>query len=232
MNKQSKRLRAITIALVCSLVTPAFASASIVSIIGYDTTNPNGATGAPSPDLDAAQNVADVAPLQFARGPGLVANQGITLNSSGWSTASTLDTSLGDFLSWGWNSGGGVYDLEDLTIQYDRSGAGPEQIAILLSINGGAAQTIFTDGAVDPTDETHTIDLTNFDNVVSARFELHDFDASSTGGTFDVERFTTDPDPSLGIQVRGVSAVPEPSTYLFLAALGGVFWGYRRKKVA
>jgi len=203
---------------------------SQVTIVGYDSTNPNGAGGAPSPDLPAAEAQSDVSALMLARGPGLIPNQGITLNSSNWSTSSTLDTNSDDYVSWGWNNATGVYDLENMTIQYDRSGAGPTQLAITVSVNGGAQQTVFTDPNINQGDETHTIGLTAFDNVLSAEFRLFGFDASSLGGTLDIERFNSDPDPSRAIVVRGfVVAVPEPGGILVISGFA-MAWLVRRRR--
>ncbi|MFT5300263.1 MAG: hypothetical protein ACI87E_002912 [Mariniblastus sp.] len=192
-----------------------------LTIVGYDSTNPNGASGAASPNLNAAESASDVVASQYARGPGLVANQGITLNSSGWSTSSSLNLGSDDYLTWGWTTGAGTYDLENMTLQYDRSGSGPTRLAIAVSINGGGLQTVFSDSSVFIGDETHTIDLTSFDDVMSAEFRLFGYNASSAGGTLDIERFNADPDPSRAIVVRGfATAVPEPTTSLLLTGIG------------
>ncbi len=182
-------------------------------IVGYDSTNPNGAGGAPAPDLPAAEFLVPVAPLFLSRGPGLVPNQGITFNSRDWSTAATLNTTIGDFVQWGWSASTTGYNLENFTLQYDRSASGPAQLAIQLSANGGAFQTVFSDASVNIGDETHTVSLTSFDNITSATFRLFGFDASSTGGTLDIERFNADPNPSRAIVVRGFAvAIPEPGS--------------------
>jgi hypothetical protein len=201
---------------------------SQLTIVGYDSTNPNGENGDPSPSLAAAESQADVSSSLLARGSGLSPNPGKTFNSNNWSTSSTLDLNSTDFVSWGWNSGGGRYDLENMTIQYDRSGAGPTQLAITLAIDGGNEQVVFTDSDIFVGDETHTIGLTAFDNVLSAQFRLYGFDASSTGGTLDIERFNADPDPSRAIVVRGFSAVPEPTGIVGLIGIGLVVLGQRR----
>lgn len=212
-------LRSLSVLLVfCAWTSTA---AGQVRILGYDSTNPNGPPpGAPSPDLAAAEFAVQITPLLLSRGAGLVPNQGITFNSSSWSTAATLNTSLTDYVQWGWSASTAQFNLEDITIQYDRSSTGPAQLAILLSINGGAFQNIFSDSSVQIGDETHTIGLTAFDNVASATFRLFGFSASSTGGTLDIERFNADPEPSRAILVRGFQvAVPEPGC-LWLVGLG------------
>ncbi len=59
-------------------------------IVGYNSTNPNGSTGAMSPSLNAAESQR-VSPLQLTRGAGITPNQGVAFNSSNWPTASTVD---------------------------------------------------------------------------------------------------------------------------------------------
>lgn len=204
--------------------------AAQLTIVGYDSTNPNGASGDPSPNLAAAENVADVSPLFLSRGAGLIPNQGITFNSRDWSTASTVDIGSDDYIQWGWSASTGAYDLENMTIQYDRSGSGPTQLEIWVSINGDAMQSVFVDDDIFIGDETHTIDLTFLDDVSSAQFRLYAFDATSLGGTFDIERFNSDPDPSRAIVVRGFAvAVPEPTGGLLIIGLSFGFFVQRRR---
>ncbi|MFN3190421.1 MAG: PEP-CTERM sorting domain-containing protein [Aureliella sp.] len=193
-------------------------------IVGYDTTNPNGANGDPSPDLPAADFPDFVTPLNLSRNlidvtgnagdPGLVPNQGIAFNSRDWSTSSTLNLNSGDFIQWGWSASSNQLDLTDMTIQYDRSGSGPERLAIMLSVDGGNQFTqIFSDNFVDPSDETHTIDLNAFDAVTSATFRLYGYAADSSGGTLDIEEIVEG--GRRGILVRGeLSTVPEPASSL------------------
>ena len=107
---------------------------------------------------------------------------------------------------------------------------GPTQLAITLSVNGGAIQTVFSDTNINVWDETHTIGLSSFDNVSSAEFRLFGFDASSTGGTLDIERFNSDPTPSRAIVVRGFAvAVPEPGGITELTGIAMVIISRRRR---
>ena len=179
-------------------------------LVGYDTTNPNGANGAPSPDLPAVENQTFITPLLLSRGAGVTPNQGIAFNSSNWSLASSVDLQSDKYIEWGWSASTQAVDLTSMTLQYDISGSGPSQLAIALSTNGGTFSTIFTDSSVDPSDETHTIDLSSFDMVQSATFRLFGFDANSTGGTLDIEEIT--PGGRCGILIRGNVAVPEPAS--------------------
>jgi hypothetical protein len=118
-------------------------------------------------------------------------------------------------------------DLTSLTLQYDRSSSGPTKLEIALSTNGGAFVSVFSDSGVEIDDETHTINLAQFQNVGRAEFRLFGYQAENTGGTLDIEQFQTN--PSRGIEVRAnLTAVPEPSSILFLSlivcATAGARW--------
>lgn len=198
------------------------------SILEYDTTNPNGFNGDPAPDLPAA-DWQYVSPLLLSRGAGVVPNVGIAFNSSNWSLANTADLDSDQYIQWGWTASSQPLDLTSMTLQYDVSPAGPSQLVIAASINGGVLTTIFSDGFVDPSDETHTIDLSMFDNVQSATFRLFGFDAADLGGTLDIEEIVDG--GSRGILVRGeLSAVPEPGAMgSFVTLLA--FTTLRRRRV-
>lgn len=226
-----KVLRSTSLLLVLGAMLAGNCLSAQITIVGYDSTNPNGSMGAPSPDLPAAESASNVNPLLLSRGAGLIPNQGVTFNSSDWSTSASLNSSSTDYVQWGWVAGTGFYNLSDMTIQYDRSPAGPSQLGILVSINGAALQTVYTDTNVNIGDETAIISLTQFDNVASAQFRLFGFDASSTGGTLDIERFNADPNPARAIVVRGVAGVPEPNAgvVLLILALGGCVRRCRKK---
>lgn len=188
-------------------------------VVGYNSTNPNGSTGAPSPNLNATESQR-VTPLQLSRGAGVTPNQGVAFNSSNWSTASTVDLNSNKYIQWGWSASTQPLDLTSMTLQYDRSGSGPTRLAIAVSVNGSSFQNIFTDIDVLVGDETHTIALSSFRSVNSATFRLFGFNAGNVGGTLDIERFNSDPEPSRGIVVRGdLTAVPEPGSLLMLAAV-------------
>lgn len=196
-------------------------SAAPILLLGYDTTNPNSNINNPSPDLDAADVGPGIIAEQLRRGPGLVPNGGIVLNSSNWSTAPTFDPFSDDFLAFGWSGSSVTYDLTDLTWQYDRNPNGPEQIVMTLSANGGPELVVFSDSFVDPSDETATIDLSTFDAVDSAQFRVYGFDAVTSTGTFDIEEIVDG--GARGILIRGeVTAVPEPSTVAAMASIGAL----------
>ncbi|HBE68018.1 MAG TPA: hypothetical protein DDW52_07695 [Planctomycetaceae bacterium] len=206
---------------VALLIVGGVARADFV-LLGYDTTNPNGENGAPSPDLPAADVAGFITPLLLSRGAGVNPNQGIAFNSNNWSLASSADLSSDKYIQWGWSASTQNVDLTNMTLQYDVSDKGPDQLVIAISVDGGSFSTIFTDTAVDPSDETHTIDLSAFTNVETATFRLFGFDADDPGGTLDIEEIVED--GARGIFVRGdLSAVPEPSCLglLGFAALTG-----------
>lgn len=232
MRFRSKNFRAtIVVFAVVSLAAAGLSAQSI--IVGYDSTNPNGAGGDPSPDLPAAEALSPITSLFLSRGPGLTPNQGIVFNSRDWSSAATFSPTSPDYVQWGWSASTVGYNLESFTIQYDRSASGPAQLAIQLSANGGAFQTVFSDASVNIGDETHTVSLTSFDNVTAATFRLFGFDASASTGTLDIERFNADPNPSRAIVVRGFAvAVPEPGSLAVALLALALSSGRLRRRVS
>ena len=213
-------------------ITPLLAQAArgAISLIEYDTTNPNGANGAPSPNLNAASSQY-VNPLQLSRGAGVVPNVGIAFNSRDWSLENTLNLASDKYIQWGWSGSSHLVDLTSMTIQYDISPSGPVRLAIAVSINGGSQNIIFTDDAVDPSDETHTIDLRMFDQVSSAVFRLYGFAAASSAGTLDIEEIIDG--GARGILIDGeLSVVPEPAAgFVTMMAVTAILFGRRRQLV-
>jgi hypothetical protein len=197
----------------CICVIFTFFSGSVYAdflVLGYDSTNPNGANGPPAPDLAAAEHSSLISPLLLSRGAGVTANTGITFNSSNWSLANTVDFNSNQYIQWGWSAGSQSLDLTTMTLQYDVSPSGPSQLTIALSVNSGGFQPIFTDTSINPSDETATIDLSAFNDVDSAIFRLFGYSASSSGGTLDIEEIFEG--GARGILIRGdLAAVPEPS---------------------
>lgn len=199
-----------------------------ISLLEYDTTNPNGANGAPAPNLDAAFSQL-ITPLQLSRGAGVTPNQGIAFNSSNWSLANSVDLASDKYIQWGWSATTQLLDLSSLQLQYDVSGTGPNQLQIAINVNDTGFVPIFTDFDANPGDETATIGLENFDFVNSAVFRLFGYDAGGTAGTLDIEEII--PGGARGILVRGeLSTVPEPNC-MVLAGLGAGCLGLRRRRI-
>ncbi|MBI2479153.1 MAG: hypothetical protein HYV60_11125 [Planctomycetia bacterium] len=181
-----------------------------------------------NPDILSASEVGvGVTALDLSRGSGITPETGTlnTFNSEGF-TESTLVAAqtANDYLQWGWSTSTTPLNLTDLDIRYDRSSTGPDELAILLAVNGGEFQTFFTDTSVNANGENNLgIDLRSFTNVTSATFRLFAFGATSAAGTFDIENFQSS--PGRGIVVNGV-ATPEPGVLTFLSVLGIVFTIY------
>jgi hypothetical protein len=186
----------------------AAATASAASIAIWPAA-PNGATlPATTENPDFGTSADDI-----ARGPGIVQAAGATFNSSGFTVPSPADfdaaVTAGDYLSFGFTTSVPI-DLTDMDIRYDRSGTGPSNLQIQLSINGGAFAPVFTDNAVSDLGEDQLgIPLGAFLNVTEADFRISLFGATSTGGTFDIETINFAGGGTVGIEVRGV---PEPAT--------------------
>ncbi|MGL5083095.1 MAG: Ig-like domain-containing protein [Microcoleaceae cyanobacterium] len=127
--------------------------------------------------------------LDLTRGSGIISATGSTFNSSGWNDSVDLPGAIAnnDFLQWGFNSTT-AYDLSDLDIRYDRSGTGPNQVNIQISVNGGAFQSFFSDSSVSDVGENNPdLNLSGFTNVTAATFRLYGFGATAAAGTFDIE---------------------------------------------
>lgn len=180
----------------------------------------NGAAVSPSGEASG------VTGASLVRGAGIEENTGSTFNSRGWDQPDAAAALAGgDFLEWGFESTGPV-DLESLAIRYDRSGTGPQGLAIFVSTNGGVFMPVFEDLAVsDLGEDQGAIDLTGYSGVTHAIFRLAAYGASSTAGTFDIENSSAFvAGESLGIVVFGSRspdgpAVPEPGRAL-LGMLG------------
>ncbi|NJK38594.1 MAG: ExeM/NucH family extracellular endonuclease [Oscillatoriales cyanobacterium RM2_1_1] len=128
--------------------------------------------------------------LDLTRGSGIVSAAGSTFNSSGWNDSANLVQAIAnnDFLQWGFSSAI-PYDLSDLDIRYDRSGTGPNQIEIQVSVDGGGTfLPFFSDSSVNESSENNAdINLASFTNISSAIFRLYGFGATASAGTFDIE---------------------------------------------
>ncbi|MEM8489974.1 MAG: ExeM/NucH family extracellular endonuclease [Pseudomonadota bacterium] len=132
---------------------------------------------------------------QLSTGGGIIANSGGTWNWRDWDVASTdFDQAVaaGDFWTWGFTVTGGPITPETFDIRLDRSGSGPDDVEIRVSVNGGAGITVLTQDYGDSgsgvsftgVDLSALGTLNTGDTVV---FTLAAFNSESSGGTFDLE---------------------------------------------
>ncbi|MEM7145363.1 MAG: PEP-CTERM sorting domain-containing protein [Verrucomicrobiota bacterium] len=204
-----------------SLLMAAFATdTQAANILAYDSA---AGTSLP-PSIQGTGVTGD----NLARGPGLNSASGSSFNSNNWTVDGTLADAIinQDFLSWGFTSTT-PYDLDRLSIRYDRSPTGPSEIAIQASFNGGPFATIFTDDSVSASGETQLINLFGPPSVSSAQFRLYGFQADGTTGTFDIE-----PDGnfvgSADLLITG-SIIPEPSRTMLVGLAGLAALLHRRR---
>ena len=198
-------------------------------IVAYATVGTSGSVAASETD-------SRVTGLDLTRGSGLVPSSGSTFNSRAWDGATLAEAQAGnDYLEWGWESSE-AWDLEWLTVLYDRSGTGPSELAILLSIDDGMQWNMIHEDpfvAADSTDLA-AVSLTQYQGVDRARFRLYAWNAGSSSGTLDLENFSTA--PPRAIELTGqTAAVPEPVTTSLVASLtttGYWLWHRRRKRRA
>lgn len=189
------------------------------------------ATAGTSGSLPASEVHALVTADPLQRGAGVAASTGSTFNTRGWDTSS-LDSAIAgnDYVEWGWVSSKS-WDLEWMTLLYDRSTSGPRALAILLSIDDGMNwDTVFTDSSVaDDSSDLATVSLGRYQGVDRARFRLYGWNASSGTGTFDFENFQGV--PPRAIELSGdMAAVPEPAlTSLIVALVTSGYVGLRTR---
>ena len=161
-------------------------------------------------DVSEAQGATNTTVTPLSRGS--VSSTGTsTFNSSGWNTTSTLANAVtdGDYIEWAITANSGyTVSVSEIIIDYDRSGTGPSQVAIRTSLDGYVSD-IFTDASVNSSGEENTFSptggtLTSADGG-TITFRLYGYDASGSGGTFDIEddlgTFLTQ--TNTGIRLRG-----------------------------
>lgn len=165
------------------------------TIAAYGSANTAG-TGAAS----AAMNTSA---LGFSRGTGISQNAGGTFNSN------SFDNSSDDYIEFSFSIDAGFQaNLSNLLIRYDRSGTGPEELTIQYSLDAFSttSNTFFTDNSVSASGENQTISLAGFTDLQSVTgtvsFRIYPTNASSTGGTFDIEAYTAT--TTLGVADPGV----------------------------
>lgn len=219
------------LALVCaSMLTTSAAQAEV--IVQY-------ATAGSVTSLPAVAESAAVTSDDLVAGSGLTVQTFSTFNFSGWDTASTsfaAAVAANDFHTWGFDvtAPGTTIELTTMDTRWDRSGTGPDDFEIQVSVNGAPGISLLTHDFGDSSagvsfpgvDLSAVPTLTTGDSVV---FTIAAFNSESSGGTFDLETITF-PGGTDGIVINGtVTGVPEPTTcMLALVGLAGLATTRRR----
>lgn len=201
-------------------------AANADDILSYAGANDFGAGSAP---LSAA---AGITGNNLFAGAGVDSTSFSTFNYTSWDAATLADAVAQDeYFSWGFNVDAGFsVNLEDFDIRYDRSGSGPDDVAIYLWEGSLGASTLvhsfdFNDATTGVTQTN--IDLSSLTGLTgTVEFRLYAWASESSGGTFDLESFAFPTDPR-AIQVRG-DIVPAPGAAALLA-MGGLVATRRRR---
>lgn len=212
-----------------ALVATVATSAQAAVVTQYNTA---GGTASLAPFAADASVSAD----NLVAGSGLTTLNFSTFNHSGWDTASTSfgdAVAANDFITWGFDVTSPVtIDLTTMDTRWDRSGSGPDDFEIQVSVNGAPGITVLTHDYQDSGSGVNFlgVDLSAIptlglgDSVV---FTLAAFNSESSGGTFDLETITF-PGGNDSIVINGDIVVPEPASMALLAAGLGVI-GLRRR---
>lgn len=217
----------IPFSLVAAIAGPISQAATIVE---YQTA-PSSDSATISPSVSDAAVSGD----SLATGGGLTSATGGTYNWSGWDTANTTfaaAVTAGDFWSWGFDVTADVtIDLTAMDIRLDRSGTGPDDFEIQVSVNGGTGISILTYDYADSGSGVDFvgIDLSSVPSLVqgdSVVFTMAAFNSEGSTGTFDLETVDFGGDDPRSIRITGT--VPEPSAALLGAC--GLLGLFRRRR--
>lgn len=197
--------------------------ASAVTISAYETVN--GAS------IASTLNGPGVVSADLTRGNGLqeIGNAN-HFRSRFWTVGGDATTALSnnDYIEWGF-SATGAYDLDTLSLRYDRNDNGPQSIAIFASYDGGAFTQIFTDTTVTTTIEIANVNLSGT-TATSATFRLVGWDASNSGGRFWLRNNGVGPSNDYGVVLSGeLAVVPVPASLPLMIGALGLFGLTRRK---
>ena len=221
------RMQVATLAMVLFAAT----SAQAETIVEYQT------AGGVNPLAASIVNPA-VSADGLTGGSGLGLQFFSTFNFNDWDTASTSfadAVAANDFYSWGFDvtAPGTTIDLTNLSSRWDRSGTGPDDFEIQVSVNGAPGITVLTYDYGDSTSgvDFPSVDLSAVPTVStgdSVVFTLGAFNSESAGGTFDLESIDFNGPDQHGIRIEGtVTVIPEPAS-LGLLACGLAAIGFRR----
>jgi MYXO-CTERM domain-containing protein len=181
-----------------------------------------------------ANNVAaNLSGFALAAGPGLTVNAGATFNHNSWDGPADAAGALaaGNYLNFGVSVDAGFsLALESMQLRYDRSGTGPNQLAILLSTNGFSSYTtVYTDSDVNASGENASFLLSDSGLTGNVEFRIVAWGATGSAGTFDIESLDFAGGDLRGIVLNGtVSAIPAPGAFALLG-LGGLVATRRRR---
>ena len=198
-------------------------SAQAVTIFEIESINTPSGSAAHNEDGDVIVDV-------YTRGAGVTQASGGTFNSQSWNEGTSLATALAaeNYITWGFSTAS-AYDLTDMSVRYDRSGTGPAEGMMQISVNGGLFEDVFADADINASGEENlNIDLSSYTSVSSATFRFVGWTASGSGGTFDFENTANINGNSF--QLTGTEAVPEPATMVVLAAAGLAAASRRKRK--
>ncbi len=212
--------------IVSLLAVAGLAAAANAAVVSDWAAAPNGVS------IAATNVVTGVTGVDLTRGPGIVLQgSSSTFNSNSWTVGGDLAAAVAnnDYLQFGVTVDIGLaLNLSDLEIRYDRSGTGPNQMAILFSSdNFATSTTVYTDASVSDTGEEAFPALGLSGITGTGLFRVYAWGASSSGGTFDIETINFAGGGTYGIRLNG-EVVPTPGA-LALLGLGGLVAGRRRR---
>lgn len=194
-------------------------------IVGY--------SGVPTPVVSTAAGTTNAG---ITRSSGVTAAGGSSYATKDWTTWITGGTSpnLGDYIQFGWTASPTFgFDLDNLEIQYRRTGSGPKDLQIRMSQNNFSSFTtiLTTSTVVANSNVFQDINLTAYNNVTSALFRIYGYNANNGSGQLDLTNFVTTP-AAFAVRVNGVAATPEPTSFAVfgLGALAAGYAGWRRRK--
>ncbi len=207
---------------ICIVATSAASHGAL--LLGYNTIN--------STSVTPAVVGSNVSGVDLTRGGGVSATGGGTYNSRGWhdSTDQASAKSNGDYLEFGISVDTGFL-LSNLSAGFfgDRSASGPSSIEVFYSTDGFATESSVL-AATDVGINGSIRDTTAVGDALTGTvlFRIYGYGATSSSGTFDLEK--TKYDGTYGLAINGdVVAVPEPSSAALLG-LGGLALILRRRR--